>query len=123
VEGKVALKRQNSPHLEPSERQLTNARAARDAIGSYGFSISFFPHRPYGERVEVKDPGNRGRLGAEARQKYNASKAVIEVLMERGYALQKTKIKKGDTYVATDATTFASRAMELFPGSRICFGY
>jgi len=107
-------------HLEPTEKQRDNARAVRDAVAAYGWSISFFPHQPYGNRVELK-PGKEGRLGAEARQKFNACKAFIEVLMERGYALQKTKIKKGNTFVETDATMFASRAMELFPGSRICF--
>lgn len=121
MERAVALKRQNSPHLEPSERQLTDARAARDAVNAYGWSITFFPHRPYGERVALRDPGNKGRLGPEARQKFQYYKQFIEVLMERGYALQKTKIKRGNEFVATDATTFASRAMELFPGSRICF--
>lgn len=115
------MKHQAQFHLEPNERQRDNARVARDAVVSYGWSISFFPHNPYGERVALKDPGNRGRLGSEARQKFTASKAVIEVLMERGYALQKTKIRRGDTFADTAATTFATRAMELFPGSRICF--
>ena len=115
----MALKRVTH-HLEPNERQRDNARAVRDAVAAYGWSISFFPHQAYGERVALK-AGGQGRLGPEARQKFNASKAFIEVLMERGYALQRTKIKKGNEFVATDATTFVSRAMELFPGSRICF--
>ena len=115
----VALKK-TVHHIEPNESQKDRARLVRDLVGSYGWSISFFPHNAYGERVALK-PGKEGRLGPVARQKFTACKAVIEVLMERGYALQKTKIKKGNEFVATDATTFASRAMELFPGSRICF--
>ena len=117
----TVTRRQTGFHIEPNEKQRDNARAARDAVNAYGWSITFFPHRPYGERVALRDPGNKGRLGPEARQKFQYYKQFIEVLMERGYALQKTKIKRGNGFVETDATTFASRAMELFPGSRICF--
>ena len=117
----TVTRRQTGFHIEPNEKQRDNARAARDAVNAYGWSITFFPYKPYGERVALRDPGTKGRLGPEARQKFNYHKQFIEVLMERGYALQKTKIKRGNEFVATDATTFASRAMELFPGSRICF--
>lgn len=108
-------------HIEPTPRQVDAARAARDAIVSYGWSVSFYPHEAYGARVALK-AGKEQRLGAEARQKFNACKAFLEVLMERGYALQKTQIKQGNAFVDSDATKFARRAMDLFPGSRVQFG-
>lgn len=110
-----------SHRIEPNEHQVCEARAARDAVKKCGWSYSFFPNEEYGARIEIKDPGNKGRLAPAVRAKWNQWRPIIEILCERGYALQKLKQKQGNAYVDTDASRLAARAMELFPGGRICF--
>lgn len=106
---------------EPNESDVRKAREVRDAIKAAGWRYTFKPLNKYGERVELKDPGNAGRLTPEIRAKWRNYKWAVEILAERSYALQKLKIKQGDAYVDSDASRFASRAIELFPGLRVCF--
>lgn len=107
---------------EPNDRQRVVANDARDAINAAGWSIVFYPHATLGERVALKDPGNRGRLCDATRALWRRAKLFVEILMERAFANRRWQRKTGDkTWVDTDASTFLSRALDLFPGSRIHF--
>ena len=99
---------------EPNGSAVCNARSAIAAVRSAGWSYVFTPHRPAGERLELKDPGNRGRLHPDTRAAFNRHKAVAEMLIERAYV----KKQYGE---GSDASALLDAALRCFPGSRIVF--
>ncbi len=113
----VAVVKPSPLFAEPTDKQAAKARNAVAELKAQGWGYKFHPYNTLGERVAIVDPGNRGRLDAATRQRFNASKVFIEILAERSLALSRCKPRG----VAGDASLFLERALKTFPGSRIYF--
>lgn len=116
------MKAKSSPLFhEPDERQAAVARDACDAIVRFGWGIVFKPLNNFGERVEIKDPSNRGRLDEATKVLWRRARLWLEVLMERGYARRLWQRRDGSALIDSDSSRFLDQALKIFPGSRIYF--
>lgn len=91
-----------------------NYRDVCKAVVAAGWKIEFRPAASYGDKLQLVDPGNRGRLDQDLRRRFHAVKADAEVEYER--LLLKRRFGEDSEH-----WRLCSKAIHLFTGCRVVF--